>query len=95
MFLYYAMQLIHSPWTAPDIYLSRCVGNGTAGSSDFLIDDDTIIREDVENYCGMNVMMDEAIANLTCVIEANGLANNTIMIISGDNGGEGVRHRVV
>lgn len=33
-------------------------------------------------------MADEAIANLTCALAASELANNTILIISGDNGGE-------
>lgn len=33
-------------------------------------------------------MMDEAVANLTCTLEANGFANNTILVISSDNGAE-------
>lgn len=42
----------------------------------------------MRNYCALNVMMDEAIANLTCALEANGMGSNTILIISGDNGPE-------
>jgi arylsulfatase A-like enzyme len=35
-------------------------------------------------------MLDEAIANLTCSLKSNGLYNNTIIVIAGDNGGEGL-----
>lgn len=75
MFMYYAMQLIHSPWTAPDVYLDRCEALGGTNSTE-------------RNYCGLNLMLDEAIANLTCTIESAGIASNTILIVSGDNGGE-------
>eukprot|EP01035_Chromulina_nebulosa_P018292 gene18292-23973_t len=79
MFMYYAMQLIHEPWTAPDIYLSRCVDLAT----------DLNASTDISpNYCGMNVMMDEAIANLTCTLSQYGMSDNTVIIIAGDNGGE-------
>lgn len=37
-------------------------------------------------YCGLNLMMDESIANLTCLLEKYGLSDNTILVISGDNG---------
>jgi arylsulfatase A-like enzyme len=84
-FLYYAMQLIHYPWSAPEIYLQRCVKN----YEDYYVSDDHVPSEDVPyNYCAMNLMMDEAIANLTCTLEKYGYADNTIMIIAGDNGGE-------
>eukprot|EP01035_Chromulina_nebulosa_P019145 gene19145-24984_t len=73
MFLYYALQLIHNPYTAPEIYKSRC-----GEPSD---------NEDLWNYCGLNVMLDEVVANLTCTLEANGFSENTLLVISGDNGG--------
>jgi arylsulfatase A-like enzyme len=79
MFLYYAMQLIHNPWTAPDIYMSRCSSDTTT---------DSVLEAEYNNYCGMNLMLDEAIANLTCTLESYGFSDNTVMIISGDNGGE-------
>jgi len=79
MFLYYAMQLVHYPYVeAPDIYKQRCVYPSS-------LDDD--YREDVlYNYCAMQVMLDEAIGNLTCTLESVGMADNTIIIIAGDNG---------
>ena len=81
MFLYYAMQLIHGQWSAPTSYLNRCGTSEDASVDDYV--------QDVEyNYCALNVMLDEAIANLTCTLERAGMADNTIMIIASDNGGE-------
>ena len=77
-FLYYSMQLIHSPISAPDIYVSRCHSS--------TVDDD--YKADTErNYCGLNVMLDEAIANLTCSLNNYGYNENTYLIIASDNGG--------
>lgn len=75
MFLYYALQLVHFPREAPDNYISRCAESYA---------DDAVI------YCAQNLMLDEAIANVTCALKSYGLYDNTIMIIAGDNGGEGV-----
>lgn len=88
MFLYYSFQLIHSPWTVPLKYLERCIPQNDGAYDPF--DDDEGRSSDmlIENYCGMNVMVDEAIANLTCTLEKYGFNNNTVLIISGDNGGE-------
>jgi arylsulfatase A-like enzyme len=72
-FLYYAMQLIHEDWAAPDSYLARC--------------DDGGATTDQMTYCAMNIMVDEAIANLTCTLNSLELADNTVLIISSDNGG--------
>lgn len=83
MFLYYSMQLIHYPWTAPEIYLSRC----TDDRDNYLENDDEYSSTSIlYNYCAMNVMMDEAIANLTCTLSEHGFSDNTVLIISGDNG---------
>ena len=80
MFLYYAMQLIHGVWKAPQSYLDRCgVPTGIT---------DPYVQNVTYNYCAMNVMLDEAIANLTCALEAHNMANNTIMVLVSDNGGE-------
>ena len=80
MFLYYAMQLIHGMWSAPQQYLDRC------GEPSTITDEYT--RNVTYNYCALNVMLDEAIANLTCALETNGMADNTILVIVSDNGGE-------
>lgn len=81
MFLYYAMQLIHGVWAAPDTYLDRCADPTS-------VDDDYVASVEYK-YCAMNVMMDEAIANLTCTLKALNRYENTIMLIVSDNGGEG------
>jgi arylsulfatase B len=82
LFLYYAMQLIHGVWAAPEVYLKRC-----SYPSSESIDDDYV--RDVEfQYCGMNIMLDEAIANLTCALEAFNMMQDTVMIVVSDNGGE-------
>jgi arylsulfatase A-like enzyme len=73
MFLYYSMQLVHFPFTPPNRFWKRCTSLHT--------------YTDEMSYCGMNVMLDEAIANLTCTLEQAGLADNTIMIVASDNGG--------
>lgn len=85
MFLYYAMQLNHFPWTAPEEYLRRCTRLKDAY---YASDSKYNTNYALYNYCGMNIMMDEAIANLTCSLEKYGMSDNTIMIIAGDNGNE-------
>jgi Sulfatase len=80
MFLYYPTQLIHGPWDAPDIYkVNRC---GLPISVH-----DPMLQSKVLNYCALNIMLDEVIANLTCALEANGMSSNTILVIASDNGG--------
>jgi len=77
-FMYYGSQLIHWPWQAPDNYLARCqVVPSTVRNYNLL-----------RKYCAMNVILDEMIANFTCALEKYGFANNTILVISGDNGGD-------
>jgi arylsulfatase A-like enzyme len=80
MFLYYAMQLIHGVWSAPQDYLDRC---GMPES-----DTDDYVNSVEYNYCALNVMLDEAVGNLTCALQSNGMAANTILVIASDNGGE-------
>jgi arylsulfatase A-like enzyme len=74
MFLYYALQLVHYPREAPDIYIARC---------------STSYDENAAIYCAQNLMLDEAIANVTCALKSHGLYDNSIIVIAGDNGGEG------
>jgi arylsulfatase A-like enzyme len=81
LFLFYSMPLMGGSWQAPQEFLARC-----AYPRNEYIQDDVIANHEY-NYCGLNVMIDEAIANLTCAIESYGLANNTVMIIVSDNGG--------
>jgi arylsulfatase A-like enzyme len=82
LFLYYAMQLIHGVWAAPEEYLQRC-----SFPSSSSVEDDYV--RDVEyKYCAMNIMLDEAIANLTCTLESFDMVDNTVMVVVSDNGGE-------
>eukprot|EP01035_Chromulina_nebulosa_P016905 gene16905-22394_t len=71
MFLYYSLQLVHFPYQPPEEFLSRCLSD----------DDDTA------NMCGLTVMLDEVIANLTCALKSHDMIDNTILIFASDNGG--------
>jgi arylsulfatase A-like enzyme len=82
MFLYYALQLIHGVWSAPSTYLDRC---GMPSIDEVGTE---YLQGVIYNYCALNVMLDEAIANLTCSLEKHGMADNTILAIVSDNGGE-------
>lgn len=77
LFLYYSMQLMHFPYEAPSEYTGRCSGDFNADR-----------YSDYEQYCGMSLMLDEAIANLTCTLSNNDMLDNTVLIIASDNGGE-------
>jgi hypothetical protein len=50
MFLYYAMQLIHGVWSAPETYKARCGQPAIA---------DPNSQDVTYNYCALNVMLDE------------------------------------
>ena len=134
MFLYYALQMIHSSVSAPDSYVQRCTsatapitattgtrkttavgsgnsaagsgniaagngggnggggnnnGNGAAvatsnsnsGSSSSSGDDDggnDYVYQ--QNYCATNLMLDEAIANLTCTLNQYGFGKILIAV---------------
>ena len=80
MFLYYAMQLIHGVWSAPQSYKDRCGMPTTIA--------DPTSQDVTYNYCALNVMLDEAVANLTCALEMHGMADNTVLVLVSDNGGE-------
>ena len=80
MFLYYSMQMIHSNLAAPDVYIQRCHKPKD-------IDDDYYYNLE-SNYCAMNIMVDEAVANLTCTLDKYGYSDNTYLIVASDNGGD-------
>jgi len=73
MFLYYASQLIHTDWEVPQSFINRCTVEGN---------DVTELT-----YCGMNLLLDEVVGNLTCALEKYGFADNTLIIFASDNGG--------
>jgi arylsulfatase I/J len=72
-FLYFASQLIHEDWAAPMSFIERCLYPGVT------------VEQSV--YCGMNLMLDESVSNITCALANNGFAENTIIVIASDNGG--------
>lgn len=75
LFLYYGSQLIHTSWSAPQSYIDRCgVEEGTASTSTL-------------TYCAMNLLLDEAIGNLTCALDKYDMNDNTVFILVSDNGG--------
>lgn len=81
LFLYYAMQLIHGVWAAPQKFLNRC----SYPTSQYLDG----YTQDVEyNYCALNVMLDEVMTNLTCTLERLNMTDNTVLVVVSDNGGE-------
>lgn len=84
MFLYYAMQLIHGVWSAPDVFLDRCGAPLLEEGFTY----DAYTSNVTYQYCALNLMLDEAIGNLTCALESQGMAENTILVIVSDNGGE-------
>lgn len=79
MFLYYASQLIHSDWATPYDYMMRCSN---------VVDNSTLSHPSLYYvYCGMNLLLDDVIGNLTCALEQHGMADNTVFVLVSDNGG--------
>lgn len=89
MFLLYSIPImsggIDSTYSAPSQYLDRC----SKPSVDDGLTDETLINN-LHNYCGLNLMLDEMIGNLTCSLHSNGLADNTYLIITSTNGGNSI-----
>jgi hypothetical protein len=77
MFLYFASHLMHATWEAPSNFIERCAAVNPNATSD------------QQTYCAMNLLLDETVGNLTCALEANGMANNTLFVLASDNGGVG------
>ena len=76
MFLYYPTSLVHGPFHAPSSYVDRCTTDYIGkGSVDWL------------NYCAMVLMVNEVVANLTCVLRETGMDKNTLFVLASDNGG--------
>ena len=71
LFLYYAMQTVHSPLEAPDEWLARCPVSAYP-------------NPDRRTYAAMTLLADSAIHNLTLVLTAEGLMDDTVMVIAGD-----------
>lgn len=72
MFLYYPMQEVHMPLENPPSGAQQC--------SD-------IPNADRKTYCAMITIADQAISNLTKALQAAGMWDNMVFIVSSDNGG--------
>merc|ERR1711998_483396 len=84
-FMYFASDLAHNPYVAPDYYLDRCGYHVSPYSMD---DDDGYDAEEKLARCAMMLILDETIGNLTCKLESLGLADNTLIAFASDNGGD-------
>jgi len=78
LFLYYAPELVHDPYEAPEYYLDMC----TSPNNDNYADN--------EYYCAMKIIFDEVMANTTCKMVSTGLAWNSLFVVTTDNGGAGM-----
>ena len=72
-FVYGAYQSVHGPLEAPDEYLEKC---------------SSIPYPNRKIFCGMMQALDEGIKNITKLLETKGLLDNTIIILTTDNGGQ-------
>ena len=72
-FLFYSMQTVHSPLQSPgEAYDEVC---------------EDVVSNDRRTYCSMLVHVDESIGRLVESLSKHGFGNNTLVIISSDNGG--------
>jgi arylsulfatase A-like enzyme len=75
-FAYVAHQAVHGPLQVPEAYINdACRALVPADHPSRLI------------YCGMVRAMDESVANITATYEALGILNDTLFVLSADNGG--------
>ena len=84
-FMYYASDLAHNPYVAPNYYINRCSYLITENTND---DDGGYEPSEKLARCAMMLVLDETIGNLTCKLESLGMAENTLLAFASDNGGD-------
>ena len=45
-------------------------------------------KQRIHHYCAMILMLEESVSNITCTLQELGWANNTVMVVLSDNGGD-------
>ena len=73
-FLYLALQINHAPLQVPDKYLEY-----------YPCDNKNCTTR--QTYQAMTVLADEVLGNVTAALKAKGMWENTLMVVSSDNGG--------
>eukprot|EP00911_Craspedida_sp_UC1_P002685 UC1_evm1s1972 len=77
MFLFWAPHIVHAPLEAPQVFLDKF---------DMIASDDNA-KHARQYYHAMVNFADEALANITDMMKAKGMWDDTLMIFSTDNGG--------
>ena len=75
-FLNYWAFSVHSPWMAKDAYIAEATPRA-----------DKHAPQRNAMYAGMVRSLDDAVGRITAALEANGVAENTLIIFTSDNGG--------
>jgi arylsulfatase I/J len=73
LFMYLTPENAHTPLQAPQSYIDRCSHISNATR---------------RTYCGMVLVLDEIVKNVTDAFKAKGIWDDTVFIFSTDNGGE-------
>ena len=74
LFLYLPFNAVHGPWQVPDEYLKPYAN----------------IKGTRRTYAGMCAAMDEAVGQVLAALDEKNIRDNTLIIFSSDNGGNGV-----
>ena len=84
LFIYVAWQAVHEPLELPPstAELSDLTGNASPGSTVA-----TILDRSRRVYNGMLAVLDEGIGNISAALREASLANDTVLVLSNDNGG--------
>ncbi len=72
-FIYAAYQAMHTPLEVPNQYLDKCM---------------SITDSKRKTFCGMMQALDEGVGQITSLLDSKGLLDDTVIILSTDNGGQ-------